>query len=1088
MSMLVRVLVLAAATGLSALAQTGKLGNGGSLSVSYGGVAVFTSDGFLLMDEKWKKIEGNAEAELAIRMDADQAVAEYRGEVVSLNKRLVPRDNGPDVTWDIDIKPHPRGANFELCVSIPAAFLDHLPPSGKTHDVQRSAEQLELPTLVGNFVLDVNGSTHPWSFDDMRSVQWSKKFRLRFAPKYDAERGLKATASMRFRAAPSAHPAFLPLDVAAVGNRGLADEVADDGKGGWTDQGSNDLSVFKPGRLGAQGIPFTVGEPVVVLRGSERPAFPSECSEIVVDAAVERLCFLHTAAWSVERGTPVAEYVVRYADGSKTVVPVRYGLEINDWWSARAPSHGRIAWTGGNAETDVALYATQWKNPAPAVSVAGVSMRSACTPCVPVCLAITAVKAGVVTALQTAELDRIFADRDDRSKVDMRAWIPCPIAWNDGIRPGTALDVSFLNDGPAGTYGFLEVREGHFVFQKGAGTPQRFWATNAALYGPYPEKEDAPGIARCLARQGVNLLRIHLYAVYHDTIIAPDGSADPVALDKMEFFLHQLKQNGIYVYMDLNDGMLFDRLVGHKLPDVKKAKLASIFNRELIDATKKLARMLFTHLNPYTGLRMCDDPAICLYEITNENSVTMDWGGLRKRLCEPWLSELESLWKAWLAKHGKPERDLPESLGTSDPDGRRFGAEIQKAYLDEMRQFLLGLGVKAPVCGTNITFTLGDLWASSNMDYTNDHAYWDHTGQLGKYRTYNNKSTILSPAWHSGLLPSFARAKLVGRPTVASEWNYVYPNHHRCEGLPYVTAYSAYQDWDAPMFYCATGSFDSGRWARYHETPGVLVHSQQTDPATWGFSQTSALMFRRRDVAVGRRKLVLRYGPNQIWENRSVVGRLGFLPAVARIETELTDEDVDHWTHVVPEEGKPPEEIYLEALKQIGDTHSTLSRVISDTGELRRGVAEGVFLVDTARTQIASGRLCRLVAGTDRLSSLSVNSPNLFATVALSCLDGKPLKESSRMLLTAVGNARNADAVIEEMVIKDMGRRGPVMAEAVEATLELRRAVSVPLRVFALDTLSGERKHELDVVVAEDAVTFSIGRQYGTIYYEIAVR
>ncbi|HMM34307.1 MAG TPA: hypothetical protein PKA62_06175, partial [Thermoanaerobaculia bacterium] len=51
-----------------------------------------------------------------------------------------------------------------------------------------------------------------------------------------------------------------------------------------------------------------------------------------------------------------------------------------------------------------------------------------------------------------------------------------------------------------GDKGFLTVKEGHFVFAQGDGRPVRFWGTNPALYGPYPEKADAPGIAACLAR------------------------------------------------------------------------------------------------------------------------------------------------------------------------------------------------------------------------------------------------------------------------------------------------------------------------------------------------------------------------------------------------------------------------------------------------------------------------------------------------------------------------------------------------------------------------------------------------------------
>jgi hypothetical protein len=1078
------VLVLAMAMA-AAHAQTGALSASGHLTVTYGGADVVAGDSYLLMDEAWKKIEGNPDTRCVLTRAADQTIATFTGPLITMTKTVTPQTDGVDVVWDLAIKPDPRGRNVELCLAIPALVLEHLPVTGKTHDVQRSVDVIELPCLGGDFRLDVSGSTHPWSFDDMRSVAWSKRFRLRFAPPYSNEEGVKARAVMRFRAVPSALPAFLPLAVAKVGNRALTDRTAGDGQGGWTDQGSNDLAAFRPGTFPAQGIPFTVAEPVVVLRGTERPGFPFECAPLPVNAAVERLCFLQTAAWSADRGAPVAEYIVRYADDSEAIVPVRYGTEINDWWSVRAPSRARVAWTGANGETEVALYAMQWKNPRPDIPVATVRMRSLQTACVPIWLAGTGVRTGALSVAQLAELDRIFATRPNRSKVSMEDWIPCPIAWNDGIKAGTALDVSFLNHCPAGKFGFLDTKEGHFVFRKGGGQPVRIWATNAALHGPYPLKEDAPGIARCLARQGVNLVRIHLYAVYENTLIAPDGTLDPTALDKMEFFLYQLKQNGIYTYMDLNDGMLFERLVGHKLPDNKKAKVAAIFNRELIEATKKLGRMLFTHENPYTGSRMCDDPAICLYEITNENSITMDWGGLTSRLCEPWLTELKILWHAWLRERDLPERELPRAFGTSDPDGRRFAAELQKAHLDEMKEFLVELGVKAPICGTNITFTLGDLWASTNMDYTNDHAYWDHTSTLGKFRTYNNKSVVLSPPWHSGTLSSFARAKLVGKPTVASEWNYVYPNHHRCEGLPYTAAYSAYQDWDAPMFYCATGSFNSGRWEGFHENPGILVHTQQTDPATWGLSQICALLYRRRDVAIGRRRLVIRYGPEQIWQNRSVLGRLKFLPAVARIETELVKGDIDAWPMALPPEGQTEEEAYLEALRQLGDTSSSLSRVVSDTGELRRDVAEGVFLVDTPRTQIACGKINRLVDAADTLSSLAVNSPIPFGTVALSSLDGRALVESSRMLLVAVGNARNADAVIEDYVIKNMGRKGPVMAEPVEGSLTVRRTNGDALRGFALDTLTGERKEELQVSTLADGVTFTLQRAHGTIYYEL---
>lgn len=170
------------------------------------------------MDEKWKKIEGNRETELAVKHVAERSTAGYTGKLITVTKTMVRHAEGVDVTWDLAIGPEPRGEHFELCVSIPAVYLAHLPRAGTTHDVQRSAEKLELSSLAGKFELDVSGSSHPLPFDDRRSVAWSKKLRLRFARPYDSAQGLRARAAIRFRATPSALPAFVPLNVSAFGN------------------------------------------------------------------------------------------------------------------------------------------------------------------------------------------------------------------------------------------------------------------------------------------------------------------------------------------------------------------------------------------------------------------------------------------------------------------------------------------------------------------------------------------------------------------------------------------------------------------------------------------------------------------------------------------------------------------------------------------------------------------------------------------------------------------------------------------------------------------------------------------------------
>ena len=53
-----------------------------------------------------------------------------------------------------------------------------------------------------------------------------------------------------------------PLDLRAALNFGFADEVAGDGKGGWSDQGAeNDLRQLPTGRLTCDNVSFEVVNP-----------------------------------------------------------------------------------------------------------------------------------------------------------------------------------------------------------------------------------------------------------------------------------------------------------------------------------------------------------------------------------------------------------------------------------------------------------------------------------------------------------------------------------------------------------------------------------------------------------------------------------------------------------------------------------------------------------------------------------------------------------------------------------------------------------------------------------------------------------
>jgi len=181
------------------------------------------------------------------------------------------------------------------------------------------------------------------------------------------------------------------------------------------------------------------------------------------------------------------------------------------------------------------------------------------------------------------------------------------------------------------------------------------------------------------------------------------------------------------------------------------------------------------------------------------------------------------------------------------------------------------------------------------------------------------------------------------------------------------------------------------------------------------------------------------------------------------------------------------EKAYAAALREVSETRSSPAVVISDTGQIRRHAAEGVLLVDTPRTQIAAGFLAHLAGLADRLSDLSIDCGTRFATVGVTALDDHPIRDSRRLLLVAVANARNADTKCRGGFIEKMGT-GPVIAEPVTAAIKLQSSHAAVLQVFAPEPLTGVRRRSLTVRHSAGAVEFSIDDRSRTIYYEIAVQ
>src|SRR4051794_825705 len=129
---------------------------------------------------------------------------------------------------------------------------------------------------------------------------------------------------------------------------------------------------------------------------------------------------------------------------------------------------------------------------------------------------------------------------------------PFVLPWDDAT-PGVTSMAAYLEK-PAGAKGFVAARAGHLY----AGEKRiRFFGVNVAFGGNFPAHADAEKVAGRMAKFGINCVRFH----HMDTGTAPAGllqkdrrTLDPESLDRLDYFIAELKKQGIYANLNLHVG------------------------------------------------------------------------------------------------------------------------------------------------------------------------------------------------------------------------------------------------------------------------------------------------------------------------------------------------------------------------------------------------------------------------------------------------------------------------------------------------------------------------------------------------------
>lgn len=563
-----------------------------------------------------------------------------------------------------------------------------------------------------------------------------------------------------------------------------------------------------------------------------------------------------------------------------------------------------------------------------------------------------------------------------------------------GVLP---IDLSFLNDmdKPAGRRGRITVKGGQLVYPDGK--EARFWGTNITAYALFDTPKDVVAQqAKRLAALGYNLVRIHHEDsawvnpnIFGDSKFKKNTlTLDPAQLDKLDWWIKCLKDQGIYVWLDMHvqrafypDDNIYDFDEISRGKGRADLKGYNYVNVSIQQAMKEFNKQYLNHVNAYTGVAYKDDPAILAILLTNENDLTTHFGNLLlpSNKIAPKMSMLymgEA--NAFAQKTGLPAGMVWRSWEPGP--AKIFLNDLEHRFDTDMIWDLRHLGVKAPVVTTSSWGgdPLYSLPALTTGDIIDVHSY-------GGYDQME-KNPLVAP----DLTDWMAAAHVVGKPLSVSEWNAEpFPLPDRQDLPLFVAARAAHQGWDAMMHFAYTQGALNG--------PGVPSNwDSHNDPSLLPTLAAAALMYRRGDVRQATSTYVLDLGPQAFFSqavtpNNSVAIRTAV--EKGRLLIAMPETKYLPWLKRAPIPAGAT--VLTNASQSVLPANATQAR--SDTGQLDHNWSKGIYTINTPRTQAAMG----WIGGQDvKLSDVEFRLLTKNVAVAVQSLNDLAIDESRNLMVT----------------------------------------------------------------------------------------
>ncbi len=941
------------------------------------------------------------------------------------------------------------------------------------------------------------------------------------------------------------------LDLAPVANMGLKDEVAGDGVGGWSDQGpENDAAKFPPKQRLFANVPFEPinlaknnGKAVMVFKSGRFPqGLESASFDLATAGKTGRwLYLLHTVCYG--QGNETVGFIdLEDADGGPRSLPVALGRDVADWWNPKPHSNAVVGATWEPAPgRRVGVYVSRFDlgegKPAPKRIVFRSANGAA------IWIVMGAIMSDTAYTFPGSAIFTIKADK---------VWKPVQRPEIPLLAPGSALDRSaFLPAGPAGSKGRVIVNAaGHLAFAGEPDRPVRFmsdcmnWGNLRRSSKMLDSREKIERYARELRANGYNMLRFHFLDVALSLGAPADGEFLPDVLERFEYLVYCLKQNGIYINLDAMTGGY--RTLDPWHPNTPNRYFA--FKLHFDDDTRTnwlCVEKILTKINPHTGTRLAEDPVLAMVNGKNEQEFGFShfipadpgpvalarWHGfLRKR-----YSDIAALKKAW-GIDAPAVNDFTEILffTVADNDRRtgkggdawRFRREVERDTQTWYRTELRRMGYNGLFANYDMAKNWHYAGLRNHLEAVNMHYYHAHPSK--GVRAGSSITQASSIAGLATLVRGGMSGRVAGKPFMVTEYANVFWNRYRYEQAFVNAAYGAFQGFDALTAFASSVQLTQP----FHIRPFNNAH----DPIQRASEFLSFFLFERGDVRPADTSIRIVDDLDKLYETNDIALSYGLsalqskLFLVTGLSISAIEKDAPLYPArkhevLVPRQGGGASVIkalgtagfaevadgadsgafdpdgLLNELKKRGflakDNRSVLSKDIfeSSTGELFLDAKKNFMSVKTPRLQGVCGE-----AGTKAdFGALRIDEMTVKGNLALVSVDGeKPLAQSERMVLVFATDALNEGMVFEEkerLTLNKVINGADNMATLIETgkfRVTIRHSRAAELKLWALD-LAGNRKSEVarigggtnEAAFAVDTAALPNGP---SLYFELAVK